>query len=138
MKNLRFVILFLLVIALIIVAIFLIKNYTNHQKINSNNSSVSLRSEPYKDRLQTLRNLLAKSWGVDISKIDIRIIREDQEHIRGFVIIINNNNPTTKIFLAAKVAGNWQIVFDGQGANCTCSLGAKYGFPPTMTTDCTK
>ena len=75
---------------------------------------------------------------MDISALDVKIIREDQSHVRGLIIIINKNNPTSKLFLAARVNDNWEIVFDGQQANYSCSLIAKYNFPPVLVKDCAK
>jgi hypothetical protein len=64
--------------------------------------------------------------------INISINQQTSNHIRGGVSFVDEQ--AGGIFLATKINGTWQIVFDGNGT-IPCSL-SKYSFPSTMLNDC--
>ncbi len=85
---------------------------------------------------QKMRELLAIKYQESISLVKVNITSSDDNHVRGDVFFLNQQGEQGEggIFLAAKVSGVWQIVFDGNGV-IPCSLSS-YGFPQEMLVDC--
>jgi len=81
---------------------------------------------------ETIRQLFADKYPRYGETLSVRIDKETASHARGSVTFVDGE--PGGLFLAAKIDGKWQIVFDGNGA-ISCAL-AKYGFPDDMLSDC--
>ncbi|MBU0646396.1 protease inhibitor I42 family protein [Patescibacteria group bacterium] len=93
---------------------------------------------------QAMQQLFADKYQTKKSAVAILIEQEGVNHVRGSVRILDaaSSDPnassgqgTGGIFLAAKVDGEWVLVFDGNGA-ISCELVEGYGFPSEMIKDC--
>jgi len=78
---------------------------------------------------EAIRTALAATLGLRAEDLPIEIQQRTATHTRG---IADN-----RLFLAAKVDGDWQIVADGQ-AMPDCQAVEDYGFPPEMVPECSK
>lgn len=100
--------------------------------------------EPVVSTEEAVQKLFATKYQTKKSAVAVLIEQEATNHVRGSVRILDNvaldpnaqsGQGTGGIFLAAKVNGNWELVFDGQGA-ISCELVEGYGFPAEMIKDC--
>lgn len=82
--------------------------------------------------IDTIRILLEKKYPENAGTISVNISKETAEHARGSVSFAEGMAGGN--WLAAKVNGEWQLVFDGNG-QIPCSLSS-YGFPADMLNDC--
>jgi|GEM_PF-1416985 len=92
--------------------------------------------EPIISKEDAIKKLFADKYNKNVSEITISISQETENHIRGMVEFAPGGPGEAGLFLAAKVAGNWQLVFDGIGA-IPCEQVEKYNFPEEMVADCT-
>lgn len=83
---------------------------------------------------ETLRQLFIEKYPKYSETLTVRIDKETSDYARGGVIF--ETGAPGGIFLATKIDGKWQIVFDGNG-QISCDL-SKYGFPTDMLSDCTQ
>lgn len=81
---------------------------------------------------ETLRQLFIEKYPKYSETLTVRIDKETSDYARGGVIF--ETGAPGGIFLATKIDGKWQIVFDGNG-QISCDL-SKYGFPTDMLSDC--
>ncbi len=79
-----------------------------------------------------LTELFAEKYPKYDDTISVNIEKETENHARGGVVFVEGM--PGGVFLATKVDGQWQIVFDGNGA-ISCEL-SEYGFPSEMIEDC--
>lgn len=79
-----------------------------------------------------IQKVLASKYPKYASTLTVSIDQQTENHARGSVIFAPGQ--PGGIFLATKVDGKWQIVFDGNG-NIPCNL-SQYGFPSEMLVDC--
>ncbi|MDD5109664.1 MAG: hypothetical protein PHI63_00425 [Patescibacteria group bacterium] len=79
-----------------------------------------------------IKKLLVAKYPKYAATLTVTIGKETDNHARGSVGF--EKGAPGGNFLAAKVDGKWQIVFDGNGG-IPCSL-SEYGFPPEMLSDC--
>jgi hypothetical protein len=79
-----------------------------------------------------IQKLFVDKYPKYAATLTIRVDQETDSHARGGVIF--EADAPGGIFLATKIDGKWQIVFDGNG-QIPCSL-SKYGFPVNMLSDC--
>ncbi|MFA4930896.1 MAG: hypothetical protein WC570_03475 [Patescibacteria group bacterium] len=63
----------------------------------------------------------------------VDVTQQTADHARGSVSFAEGMAGGN--WLATKIDGNWQLVFDGNGV-IPCSLRTDYGFPDEMLTDC--
>lgn len=84
------------------------------------------------DISEDIKSLFTLKYPEYRGSITIRIDQQTSDHIRGGVTFVDDQ--AGGIFLATKIDGVWQLVFDGNGA-IPCSLN-KYGFPSEMLVDC--
>ncbi|MDD5376828.1 MAG: hypothetical protein PHH16_01800 [Candidatus Gracilibacteria bacterium] len=89
---------------------------------------------PKESANEVLRQLFAEKYPKYAGALTVRIDQETPEHARGGVIF--ETGAPGGLFLATKIDGEWQIVFDGNG-QIPCNL-SKYGFPTDMLSDCTQ
>jgi len=85
---------------------------------------------------QSIKKLFAEKYDKEVSDISLSIDLEAENHVRGGVEIAPGGSENKGLFLAAKVDGKWELVFDGQGT-ISCGLVKKYNFPEEMIEDCT-
>jgi len=83
---------------------------------------------------EALIQLFAEKYPKYAKTVTVNINQETPDHARGGVIF--ETGAPGGNFLAAKIDGKWQIVFDGNG-QISCDL-SKYGFPAEMIADCAK
>ena len=81
---------------------------------------------------EEIQQLFAAKYPKYAKTVTVRVDKETQNHARGGVIFVPG--APGGIFLAAKIDGRWQLVFDGNG-QISCAL-SKYGFPADMLADC--
>jgi len=86
-------------------------------------------------KTDAIKKLLADKYGKKVAEVTISIGQETDNNVRGGVEFQPGGPGNAGIFLAAKVDGSWQIVFDGQGV-ISCEDMADYNFPEEMITDC--
>ena len=79
-----------------------------------------------------IQKLLVSKYPKYASSLTVNVEQETENHARGSINFTSDQ--PGGIFLAAKVDGQWQIVFDGNG-QIPCSL-SQYGFPSEMLADC--
>jgi len=91
-----------------------------------------LNAQPIYQVNESIKQLFADKYKIPKDSISIFIDREDASHVRGIVRFSPDSDGT--IFLAVKIDGAWQLVFDDSGT-VPCSL-AKYGFLKEMLFDC--
>ena len=84
------------------------------------------------DISEDIKSLFTLKYPEYRGSITIRIDQQTSDHIRGGVTFVDDQ--AGGIFLATKIDGVWQLVFDGNGA-IPCSSN-KYGFPSEMLVDC--
>lgn len=87
------------------------------------------------DKSDIIKRLFADKYQKPLTEISIKISRETENHVRGGVTIGEPGPGAGGNFLAAKVNGAWQIIFDGNG-QISCKLVNSYGFPAEMISDC--
>jgi len=83
---------------------------------------------------EEIKKLFVAKYPKYASTLNVRIDQETENHARGGIGFAAGG--TGGIFLATKVGGEWQIVFDGNG-EIACDL-SRYGFPENMLADCAK
>ncbi|MFZ5365294.1 MAG: hypothetical protein ACOZBH_03845 [Patescibacteria group bacterium] len=80
----------------------------------------------------SIQQLFTEKYPKYADTVTVRVEKETADHARGGVTFEPGGEGG--IFLAAKVNGEWQIVFDGNG-QIPCNL-SEYGFPADMLSDC--
>jgi len=83
----------------------------------------------------SLKQLFVDKYNRDISEIIIDIEREKNGYIKGGVKLKPGNYENSGMFLAAKIDGKWELVYDGNGA-IPCSSVKPYDFPVNMVVEC--
>lgn len=100
--------------------------------------------EPVVSTEEAVQQLFADKYQTKKSAVAVLVEQEGVNHVRGSVRILDaaahdpnaaSGQGTGGIFLAAKVDGEWALVFDGNGA-ISCELVEGYGFPSEMVQDC--
>jgi len=91
--------------------------------------------DPIISKEEAIKRLLAQKYNKKVAEVTIRISQETENHLRGGVEFQPGGPENSGLFLAAKVDGNWRLVFDGQGA-ISCEEVTRYNFPQEMVTDC--
>jgi len=81
---------------------------------------------------EEVQKLFVEKYPRYTNTLTVNINQETENHLRGSVIF--EIGAPGGVFLATKIDGTWQIVFDGNG-QIPCSL-SKYGFPTNMLADC--
>ena len=89
------------------------------------------------DVIAAIKDLFIKKYNKKTDEVTITINQQDATHIRGGVKFGASGVGEGGIFLAAKVNGVWQLIFDGNG-QIDCALVAPYNFPADMISDCAK
>jgi hypothetical protein len=87
---------------------------------------------PHEADADIIRQLFAQKYPKYATTVSVNILQETEGHKRGQVSFVVGE--PGGIFLVAEIDGQWQIVFDGNGA-IPCDL-AQYGFPSEMLSDC--
>jgi hypothetical protein len=78
-----------------------------------------------------IKEILAAKYGKEISQVELRVNRQDQSHLTGSVSFLPGGPGESGMFLAAKVNGEWQLLYDGNGS-VDCEGLKDYSFPPEM------
>jgi hypothetical protein len=87
---------------------------------------------PEKSSEDLIRELLIAKYPKYANTLTIKINQETENNARGSVSFVEGE--AGGIFLAAKVNGIWQVVYDGNG-QIPCTLSS-YGFSKEMLSDC--
>ncbi|MBU2036924.1 hypothetical protein KJ866_01840 [Patescibacteria group bacterium] len=87
---------------------------------------------PTQSAADAIKELFIAKYPKYAATLSISVDKEDDNYVRGNVIF--ETGAPGGIFLAAKIDGQWQLLFDGNGS-IPCSL-AEYGFPADMLSDC--
>lgn len=84
-----------------------------------------------------ITDLFVKKYNKNATQIKIKIEQQTEDHARGMVNFLQENGEPGEggIFLAHKIAGEWQLVFDGNGM-IDCNLLTDQNFPEDMMFDC--
>ncbi|MFZ2970791.1 MAG: hypothetical protein WA063_06605 [Minisyncoccia bacterium] len=85
-----------------------------------------------KGSAEEIQKLFAEKYPKYAKTVTVSVDQETADHARGSVSF--ESGASGGIFLATKIDGAWQIVFDGNG-QISCDL-SKYGFPGEMLADC--
>jgi len=84
---------------------------------------------------EAIKNLFTQKYNKEASMITLEIRQGTDNHVRGGVTLPPGGPENSGLFLAAKINGDWELVFDGQGA-LPCSEIESYNFPVYMVTEC--
>ncbi|MFA5029646.1 MAG: hypothetical protein WC518_02740 [Patescibacteria group bacterium] len=87
------------------------------------------------DTVAAIKQLFIHKYNKQPDEVTVHIKQEDATHARGEVKFGVGGVGEGGIFLAAKVDGVWQLVFDGNG-QIDCALVKQYSFPAEMIGDC--
>lgn len=87
-----------------------------------------------KESAEEIKRLLAEKYPKYAATLSVSVTQETQNYARGGVSFVSGQ--PGGFFLAAKINGKWQLVFDGNG-QISCNLSS-YGFPSEMLADCAK
>ncbi len=98
-----------------------VKSYISGECKNNNGSAS-----------EDIRKLFVEKYPKYKETLTLKIENETENHARGSVSF--EAGAPGGIFLAARIDGAWQIVFDGNG-QIPCNI-SKYGFPGEMLKDC--
>lgn len=83
---------------------------------------------------EAIKKIFAEKYPKYAETVTVSINQETPDHARGDVIF--ETGAPGGYFLAARIDGTWEVVFDGNG-QIPCSLSS-YGFPDKMLFDCAK
>jgi len=78
-----------------------------------------------------IKEILAAKYGKEISQVELRVNHQDQSHLTGSVSFLPGGPGESGMFLATKVNGEWQLLYDGNGS-VDCEGLKGYNFPPEM------
>jgi len=78
-----------------------------------------------------VKEILANKYDKEISQVVLNIRNQDQSHIVGGVKFSTDPQAEGGMFLAAKVNGEWQLLYDGNGS-VDCEGLKDYDFPAGM------
>jgi len=78
-----------------------------------------------------IKEALAAKHNKKVAEVTITIKQETDNHARGTVVFQPGGSENSGMFLATKVNGEWQIVFDGNGS-VACADLSDYNFPEEM------
>lgn len=81
---------------------------------------------------EQIKQLFIEKYPDYAETLSVNISQEAENHVRGGVTFVEGQAGGN--FLAAKVDGQWQIVYDGNG-QIPCDL-SKYDFPKEMLANC--
>lgn len=84
---------------------------------------------------EQIKQLFIQKYNKPQNEVRITINQQAADHVRGGVKFGKDGIGEGGIFLAAKVDGEWKLVFDGNGM-IPCAQLAPYDFPESMATDC--
>jgi len=84
--------------------------------------------------VEAIKMLFAQKYDQAVEKIEVTINQQTDNHIRGMVKM-GAEPGDSGMFLAAKVAEEWKLVYDGNGS-ILCSLVEEYDFSEEMVIDC--
>lgn len=79
-----------------------------------------------------ITKVLAEKYNKKLAQTTVQIIEQTEGHAKGNVEFIPGGSENSGMFLAVKVTGEWQVVFDGNGS-IACADLAQYNFPAEMT-----
>ncbi|MFA4942082.1 MAG: hypothetical protein WC564_00375 [Patescibacteria group bacterium] len=137
MNRRQYIIIASAVLIVIVLAVWLGLIFFSPKKngpTSNNNQAISIPKTSYTDRLAMLQDLLSKKLGKNKENVLVNIARENNTHIKGIVSVKDDYEG---IFLATRVSGEWEIVWDGK-SNYSCQDIKEYNFPGEMVSDCTK
>ena len=95
-------------------------------------NSVTVEEESTKD---AIKKLLAKEENRPLSEVTVQITQETNDYARGGVTFYPGGSENSGMFLVAKVNGEWQLAYSGNGA-ILCSAIDSYDFPTDMVEEC--
>ena len=85
-----------------------------------------------------IKKLFASKYSKKVSAIELTFEKETDEHVRGGVKMLDEDEPgNAGIFFAAKQINEWKIVFDGNGS-ISCKVLEDNNFPEDMQEGCFK
>jgi len=82
-------------------------------------------------REEALIKLFAEKYDLLESDVENTISQESENHVAGIVELAPKGPGNVGGFLAAKVDGQWKLVFDGNGS-VSCEVLREYNFPQEM------
>ena len=80
---------------------------------------------------EAIIRLFAEKYSLDESDINITINQDSESHVIGSIELSPGGPTNMGAFLAARVDGQWEIVFDGNGT-VSCERLIAYNFPEEM------
>lgn len=78
-----------------------------------------------------IKEALAEKYNKKVSEVEVTISQESENHTRGTTVFQPGGAENSGMFLSAKIDGEWQIIFDGNGT-VDCQGLQEYGFPENM------
>ncbi|MDD4271196.1 MAG: hypothetical protein PHF50_00065 [Patescibacteria group bacterium] len=80
---------------------------------------------------ESIKSAIALKYKKPISQVFIRIDKENTEYAKGGVSFAPKGG-AGGMFLAAKINGKWELVYDGNGSVDCRKIKANYNFPADM------
>lgn len=84
---------------------------------------------------ELVKNLFAEKYDKDLTEVAVNIDKETKNHVFGSVVFGQGGQGEGGMFLAVKVNGVWELVYDGNGS-ISCSAVDPYDFPVDMVPEC--
>ncbi len=84
--------------------------------------------------IDLVKQAFADKYEKTLEEVELNVNTKTNTHMRG-LITLGDEPGSMGWFLAAKVDGEWKIVFDGNGS-VSCDEVDPYGFPEKMIKDC--
>lgn len=111
------------------------KTTTNQQLTNEQADEVA----PVVTTADEIKSIFATKYNRSIDAVSLVINKETEGYARGIVQMVKKDELPGNggEFLAAKINGQWKIVYEGIGA-IPCADLAGYDFPQDMISDCLK
>jgi len=150
MNNKKYLIVFIILVAVVVGAIFFIQKNSkpaveNSTIKNSSNSIVPQKMieapapsnwDDIKVRTNTIKDLIAQKINQDSKNVNANIAYEDETFADGvFTISSDSVSTSTNLFLAMSNNNTWQILWTGTD-NFPCSIVNQYKMPTRIAKDC--
>ncbi len=155
MNTKKYIISFLVLVAVIIGAtFFILKNKPAAVENSSEKNSQQQKNKPsrivespnptsfneFTVRSNNFKSLIAQKISQDVKNISVAIGIENDNYASGIFTVTTINpsassTPNTNLFLAVKDKEQWQVVWTGQN-NFPCAITSQYNIPKKIAPEC--
>ncbi|MFH1610570.1 MAG: hypothetical protein ABIA91_01650 [Patescibacteria group bacterium] len=109
---------------------------TSSREVNIRCGYLNKNELPEISAEKQIKKLFADKYSKKVSAIELTFQKQTDEHIRGGVKMLDEDEPgNAGMFFAAKQTNEWKIVFDGNGS-ISCKVLEDNNFPEDMREGC--